>query len=131
MKVIDPGHEYELDWLDGKPPIERSGGVEDGNRLIFVKRSGNGYPGNVGYHPGTNIQEVLRALIERVKYLDGQIHDERNGAVLANLRGALYLLEDRAAERHGRRLTVQARNIEHQPTCNLCGHIECDGRCHA
>jgi hypothetical protein len=131
VKVIDPGHEYELDWLDGKPPIERSGGIEDGNRLIFVKRAGAGYPGNKGSHPGTNMQEVLRALIDRVKYLDGQIHDERNLGVLENLRGALWLLEDRAAERHGRSLQSQVRNIEHQLTCQRCGHVECQGKCHA
>lgn len=60
MKVIDPGHVYELAHLDGQH-------VE---RLVFVKREGDGYPGNFGHHEGTNLQEVLRALIDRVEYLN-------------------------------------------------------------
>lgn len=128
MKVIDPGHEYALDWLDGKPPLVRPGGVEDGNRLLFVKRSGEGYPGNTGRRPGTNMQEVLRALIDRVKYLDGQVHDQRNDRVIDKLREAIWLLEDRAAQRHGRSLTARIQSIETLPTCKACGHVECDGR---
>lgn len=60
MTVIDPGHEYLMDSLDG----------EQTNRLVFVKRQGVKYPGNVGAHPGTTMQEVLRALLERLKYVN-------------------------------------------------------------
>lgn len=56
MKVIDPGHVYDLRSLDG----------EQLNRLVFVKREGPSYPGNVGHYPGTTMQEVLRALIDRL-----------------------------------------------------------------
>lgn len=52
MRVVDPGHVYDLVSLDG-------GQV---HRLTFVKRLGERYPGNVGFpHAGTNMQEVLRA----------------------------------------------------------------------
>lgn len=121
MKVIDPGHEYELTMLDLP-----EGFVET---LMFVKREGPGYPGNVGHHPGTNIQEVLRALIDRVKYLNNQITDARNGRVISHLRNAMWLLEDRAAERHGRTLDVHMREIEKLPTCTKCGHVSCEGKC--
>jgi hypothetical protein len=137
MKVTDPGHTYELDWLDGLPigvPLRRAqadGAVADGdifeNRLIFVKREGDGYPGNVGHHPGTNMQEVLRALIDRVKYLNAQVPDGRNGMVVRHLRGALLWLEDRAADRHGRTLDPHTWNvdraIELEPACPECGHV--------
>lgn len=147
MKVIDPGHVYDLRWLDGKPfdlqietghtdLIRSYGGLPDfvQNRLIFVKREGDGYPGNVGHHPGTTLQEVLRALIDRVKYLDDQIHDHRNADVIYSLREAIINLEERAAERHGRlrewQRTVVWERIEDMPTCPKCLHIGCAGNCH-
>lgn len=124
MRVLDPGHVYALAHLDG---ISES-------VLTFVKREGPGYPGNVGHHEGTNLQEVLRALISRVQYLNAQISDDRNVTVLILLRGALRELEIRAAERHGRRFVWPDNigyEIETAPVCEQCGHIGCDGRHHA
>lgn len=65
--------------------------------LTFVKREGQRYPGNVGHHAGTTAQEVLRALVDRVQYVDSQIPDSNNVVVLASLRKALWHLEARAA----------------------------------
>lgn len=134
MKVIDPGHCYELDFLDGEPEVvcdDQDLTELHENRLTFVKREGAGYPGNVGHHPGTNLQEVLRAMIERVKYLDSQIPHVNNSGILVNLRHSLWLLEQRAAERHGRPFDLSwAAGIEELPTCQHCGHIGCDGACH-
>lgn len=118
MKVIDPGHEYELDSYDGGEPV----------RLVFVKREGEGYPFNVGHHPGTNCQEVIRALIDRVQYLQRQIPCDENPVVVNRLRDALWQFEQRAAERHGRLLPSFEAAIEKQPTCAGCGHIGCDGQ---
>ena len=104
MKVIDPGHVYQLDWLDVDPNAHLDAstahalGGWDGTDLVFVKREGPGYPGNVGRHPGTNMQEVLRALIDRVKYLDNQIPDVRNGRILDHLRLAICWVEQRAVD---------------------------------
>jgi hypothetical protein len=126
MKVIDPGHHYRLDILDGPD----TPGVVWGADLRFVKREGPGYPGNVGHHEGTNMQEVLRALIDRVKYLDNQIPHEENAEVLADLRHAIFALECRAAERHGRAKPNGWWRIEERPTCSRCGHIGCVGDCH-
>jgi hypothetical protein len=115
VKVIDPGHMYDLQCLDANLTV----------RLVFVKREGPGYPGNVGSYPGTNLQEVIRALIDRVKYLDGQIYSHHNSRVIHGLRIALHSLEVRAAERHGRELAAQSQRIECLPTCETCGHVEC------
>lgn len=122
MQVIDPGHAYALDELDGP---EKS-------ILTFVKREGEGYPGNRGHHAGTNIQEVLRALIDRVKYLDQQIPSHHNALILLHLREALFSLEMRAAGRHKRSKSfrVDVDRIETYPTCLTCGHIGCPGSCH-
>jgi hypothetical protein len=97
--------------------------------LYFVKREGEGYPGNVGHHAGTNIQDVLRALIDRVQYLDNQISDVENEFVLNDLRSALFCLEKRAANRHGRVLGISQREIEKHPVCSKCGHIGCGNTC--
>lgn len=129
MRVVDPGHVYDLDVLDPDDAYESG-------PLVFVKREGPGYPGNVGHHPGTNLQEVLRALIDRVKYLDGQIHDASNNRTLYSLRVAIYQLEERAARRHGRMLDLRVASsvhgvvgdgIESLPVCGQCGHIGCEG----
>lgn len=130
MKVIDPGHLYELDMLDVNPtefPWQQT--------LQFVKRIGPGYPGNEGKpEAGTNCQEVIRVLIDRVKYLNGQIPSEYNDNILFGLRYALNAFEARAAERHGRNWNVTRakyaeQHIEHWPTCPHCGHIDCEGAC--
>lgn len=139
MKVIDPGHVFALAFLDGSitsPAMPRHG-VLLSSTLTFVKREGVGYPGNAGHHPGTNLQEVLRALISRVKYLDAQESHPNNALVIQNLRHAIWLLEQRAAERHGRSLELSAMgvvdirdaSIEEAPVCPLCGHVGCAGEC--
>jgi hypothetical protein len=51
VRVVEPGHTYQLECFDGCEALF----------LTFMKREGVLYPGNVGMHPGTNIQEVLRA----------------------------------------------------------------------
>lgn len=121
MKVVDPGHEYILNVLDGNDPETLTP-----ETLTFVKRDGEGYPGNVGSHSGTTTQEVLRALVDRIKYVDNQIHDDNNDEVLSHLRLAIFYLELRAAKRHGRILRASIAQIELEPTCPVCGHIECD-----
>jgi len=123
MKVIDPGHVYEVNVLDGDD-------FTLAPRITFVKREGEGYPGNVGHHAGTNIQELLRVCIDRVKYLDKQIHHEMNGGVIEDLQCALARLEYRAAERHGypwddEFVETIKDDIENEPTCKICGHIKC------
>lgn len=120
MIEVEPGHEYLLDSYDG----------EQENRLVFMKREGEGYPFNVGHHAGTNCQEVLRALIARVKYLDSQISSPYNHKVLMALRTSLLCFEQRAANRHGRTFPdyhVFHVEVELLPTCPGCGHIGCEG----
>jgi hypothetical protein len=119
VKVHDPGHVYELENLDD--PDNKFPRVV----LCFVKREGDGYPGNVGSHPGTNIQEVLRALIDRVHYLNNQVADTSNLMVIDDLRHALRALELRAARRHSRQPPEFQFDLETQPFCSHCGHIGC------
>lgn len=125
MNVVDPGHAYLLNVLDG----------DKAQPLVFVKRQGPAYPGNENSYPGTNLQEVLRACIDRVKYVDSQLPCDENKLVLGHLRHCIRLLEVRAAMRHGRDVDMfDYRNrtmstVETMPTCPECGHIGCAGQC--
>lgn len=121
MREIDPGHIFELHTLDDE--------TQGHDRLRFVKREGPGYPGNVGHHAGTNMQDVLRALIERTKYVDNQIPDADNLNAIKAMRQAIFYFERRAAVRHGRAVLFSATDIENQKVCEKCGHIQCGGKC--
>jgi hypothetical protein len=122
MKVLDPGHEYLLDSIDGSCP----------QRIVFVKREGPGYPGNTGSHPGTTTQEVLRALIKRSEYVNRQLPCPETELATSLMKTALYLLESRAARRHGRVLNTSLEQIvTGAGKCQACGHIGCSGGCHA
>lgn len=119
MHVRDPGHDYVLASLDGNAP----------QRLTFVKREGSGFPGNVGSHPGTTMQEVLRALVDRARYVNAQAPCAETEAGIALMQSALLLFELRANRRHDRVGPAfedldAAMNGE---TCSRCGHTGCDG----
>lgn len=117
MKEADPGHSYELDSYDGGVP----------KSLVFMKRKGPKYPGNTDSYSGTNCQEVLRALIARVKYLDCQISCPENQIILNSLRDSINAFEIRAAKRHRRDLNLTKEFIEDEEHCSICGHISCLG----
>lgn len=86
-------------------------------------------------YSGVNIQEVLRVLIDRTKYLDGQIRHPINGTSINAYRNVIRLLESRAAERHGRDRepfsynSRLCRDIETLDACKRCGHLLCTGDC--
>ena len=118
MRVLDPDHKYLVQSYDG-----------DMDQVItFMKREGEGYPGNIGSNPGTNCQELIRILIDRVEFLNLQFPCDENNYILNNLRSALFYFEFRAANRHGRALRLASnRRIENVDVCPKCGHIECGG----
>lgn len=118
MKIIDAGHVYLLDCIDGDEP----------QRLRFVKREGEGFPFNEGSHNGTNCQEVLRALIDRTRYMLLQKPCAETEAALHNLESALLHYESRAARRHGRHLDLYSvHELVCGSPCKTCGHIGCNG----
>lgn len=88
MKIVEPGHIYDLDWLDGQPAAD-----DTSNRLIFVNREEG------TEHAGTQTQEVLRALIDRTQHCDDCLRWEGNDLIIHHLRMALVLHESRALAR--------------------------------
>lgn len=84
MKIIEPGHVYELDTMDGdgKPVI-----------LPFVNREAG------CEHEGTQTQEVMRALIDRTKHCDNCRRWGYNDKIIYHMRMIIALHEARALER--------------------------------
>lgn len=96
MRVVEPGHIYEVHSLDGSEPL----------RLVFVNRE-------VSPHPGTQTQEVLRVLIDmlscltdRTNHCDDCLRWDGNDKIVKamteaqrQLRLAILLHEQRALER--------------------------------
>lgn len=118
MRVLDPGHRYELNILDGIN--------ENTHPLQFVKRLGEHYPGNITTSPGVTIQEVLRACIDRLYYVNNQIRCPESEAAIYNLRMAIYNLEVRAKRVKKKTLNITTiKEIETISTCITCGHIMC------
>jgi len=115
MIVLDRGHKYQLKSFDGNVPVI----------LTFVKREGEGFPGNTGHYPSTNLQSVLRACIDRLTYLQGQIPDDRNLNAINNIGHAVRLLEERAMERHGFNPKISIHEAATLPMCDVCGHVIC------
>jgi len=115
MRIVDPGHVYALPSYDGGEPV----------LLTFVKREGEGYPYNEGHHPGTLMQDVIRALLDRLVYLDGQIPAPENADARAGLLSALFWLETRAHRVRGETLGIPPEYVERLPGCPTCGHVLC------
>lgn len=121
MKVIDAGHRYELDTLDGNGHTMELG---------FVKRMGDKYPSNTSAYPGTTIQEVLRALIDRGEYVNRQMPCDETEECIALWRRSLRLIELRAAKRHDRALSSTDEELASGASkCVSCGHIGCANEC--
>ena len=100
MKVIDKRHIYECDQLGG--------GTQT---LTFVKRS-SGASTYEKEWVGMQTQEVLRALIDRTKFLQEILPCEETPVALYHLHMALYWYEVRAY----RRKQENVNRLEHAHT---------------
>lgn len=96
MRIIEPGHVYQLEHLDGT----------GASILVFVNRERDGY-----MHEGTQTQEVLRALIDRTKHCDSCLRWEGNDKIIEHLRMALVLHEARALERKTEKGRLQPESV--------------------
>jgi hypothetical protein len=108
MKVIVPGHKYMPANIKTKRPSIQS---------IQFHYDGE-INGGITVH-GTSCQEVLRILIDRVKFLDGQKRWDGNDEIIYHLRMALAGFESRAVQR---KIENGCLQIESLPT-NEDGHI--------
>jgi hypothetical protein len=128
MRILDSGHLYALHHLE-----------DAGEQLLrFVKRSGGPASYDAEY-AGTTCQEVLRALINRLTFVDALLPAIENRQALEAARVCLWALEARAYRRRQQgdsRIHAQhdsappvpfsQEQIETYPPCSWCGHIFCD-----
>lgn len=93
VRVIDPGHVYELDNL----PAEHNSAA----RLVFLnKKEVDGELKLV--HEGVTTEGVLNVVLDRLDYLENRLPSEFNRAAIAHVEQALKCLEARTADRQGR-----------------------------
>lgn len=117
MRVIDPGHIYEIPALDGGDP----------QIIHFVKRKGQNYPGNTDSADGPITQEFLRAILDRCIYMNNQGSCAETDIIIANLRTALMMFEVRAARCRGTAIELaHIAEIDAAPVCPICGHVQCE-----
>lgn len=88
MKVIENGHVYYLEHLEAR-----------GHELLTFIRRNSAAITHESEHPGTNTQEVLRALIDRTEFLDHVIPSVETRDAAWHLRMALFCYEARAWRR--------------------------------
>lgn len=98
MKIIEPGHIYELSSLDGDLQ----------QLLTFVNRE-------ITKHPGTQTQDVLRCLIDRTMHCDSCLRWEGNDEIIHHLRMALVLHEARALIRKTQKGLIKPEKIRIGP----------------
>jgi Rieske Fe-S protein len=116
MKVIDPGHVYMLQNVDGT-----------GTQTIrFVRRRDDEavmVPQNER-REGILTQELLRVAIDRTLYLNAEAPCLENVEIITALRVALAAYESRAA----RRTVEKHPMIERADVCEICQHMLCTHR---
>src|SRR5690606_17742291 len=111
MRIIEPGHIYELNFLDDvafkDTPEGRAEAAkyQDSKLLTFVNRE-EGHE-----HPGTQTQEVLRALIDRTYHCDHCMPDEANAMIIHHLRMALVYHEARALIRKTEKMQLKPEKV--------------------
>lgn len=95
MKVLVPGHGYELQHVDGKKT----------QTVHCVNRE----PGTES--EGTQTQEFIRVAIDRTMHCDNCLRWARNDEIIYHLRMALLLHEIRAMERKVEKGLLRPENV--------------------
>jgi hypothetical protein len=95
MRVITPGHRYELDDFESKDSCQV---------LQFIEK----YPSTldptvlITAHDGTTNEEVLAVLINRLEFLNAKFPCRDNSIAITHLEDALMRLNKRTADRKAR-----------------------------
>lgn len=116
MRVVEPGHVYEVQNVDGD-------GVQ---RIEFVRRRDDEAVvlAQAERRQGILTQELLRVAIDRTLYLNAEGPCAENVEIIDCLRRALSLYESRAA----RRTVEKHAMIERADVCEVCQHMLCTHR---
>ncbi len=92
MKVIIPGHRYALANFENKDA--------EGQHLQFIQKEPFGTDGVLTtINDGTTNEEVIEALIDRMKFLQSAFPCKENACCITHLEEALMWLEKRTKDR--------------------------------
>jgi hypothetical protein len=99
MKILIPGHKYELENHDQPLNVPNQ-------TLQFIEKkpAGGGFPEGslITVNEGTTNEEVLRVLIDRMNSMQAKFPCRENAIVNTHLETALLWLEKRTADRKAR-----------------------------
>lgn len=96
MKVLSPGHKYELANFEKQD--------QPGQLLQFIEKVpvAEGSPELLTVNDGTTNEDVLRMLIDRMQSLQSKFPCRENAIVTTKLEECLMWLEKRTADRKAR-----------------------------
>lgn len=89
MKVLTPGHLYELDSMEEANP----------QLLQFIQKLKNAAGQFVTVQDGTTNEEVLKVLIDRLRTLGEKLPSRENALAITKAEECLMWLEKRTANR--------------------------------
>lgn len=90
MKILTPGHKYELSNFEGTEPTQT---------LQFIQKEGEPL---TTVHDGTTNEEVLSMLIDRMRFLQNKLPSRETAIAITKCEEALMWLNKRTAERKAR-----------------------------
>lgn len=91
MKIVDEGYEYSLASLEGSP-----------DQSLRFKKTEERKGELITLHDGTSNEEIIKALINRLHFLNDWMYDSYNSEALIHLENALNALHARQADRKAR-----------------------------
>lgn len=95
MKVLEPGHLYELESMDGTFP-QQIQFIEKG-KLITDNPETDGKLATI--RDGTTNEEILKMLINRLTFLNAKLPSDETKEAIQDCRRALAWLNWRSADR--------------------------------
>ena len=107
MKVLTPGHRYELEHFEPNKCYGPANECEQNQTIQFIEK----VPAEVGHiasgvmvtvNNGTTNEEVLRVLIDRLQYLQSKFPCRENSIALTHIETALLWLSKRTEDRKAR-----------------------------
>jgi hypothetical protein len=114
VKIIEPGHVYSVANVDG--PGEQT--------IRFVRRRDEHAKLLEESEEGILSQELLRVLIDRVRYLNDEDPCAEDVEIIVRLRESLRLFETRASRRTIEKMPM----VEMADACPICHHLLCAHR---
>ncbi len=97
MKVIIPGHRYEVENFEQK---------EYGQIIQFIhkKPKEEGSAELITLSDGTTTEELIETVIDRMKYLQEQFPCKENACCITHLQEGLHWLHERTRDREKRKV---------------------------